>query len=90
MFKALTQMAKPGRNDPCHCGSGKKYKKCCQPKDEANEGEVIAKDQAARAERAAARRSEQRAAKAEFLARFAEPAAVHDELEEAEAAAHDL
>jgi len=21
---------KPGRNDPCPCGSGKKYKKCCQ------------------------------------------------------------
>ena len=21
--------AKLGRNDPCHCGSGKKYKKCC-------------------------------------------------------------
>lgn len=21
--------AKPGRNDHCHCGSGKKYKKCC-------------------------------------------------------------
>jgi uncharacterized protein YecA (UPF0149 family) len=20
---------KIGRNDPCHCGSGKKYKKCC-------------------------------------------------------------
>ncbi len=20
---------KPGRNDPCACGSGKKYKKCC-------------------------------------------------------------
>ena len=20
---------KPGRNDPCHCGSGKKYKNCC-------------------------------------------------------------
>jgi tetratricopeptide (TPR) repeat protein len=28
-------MAKIGRNDPCHCGSGKKYKKCCLPKDEA-------------------------------------------------------
>jgi SEC-C motif len=28
-------MAKPGRNDPCPCGSGKKYKKCCLPKDEA-------------------------------------------------------
>ncbi len=23
---------KPGRNDPCPCGSGKKYKKCCWPK----------------------------------------------------------
>ena len=21
-------MARPGRNDLCHCGSGKKYKKC--------------------------------------------------------------
>ncbi len=21
------------RNDPCHCGSGKKYKNCCQDKD---------------------------------------------------------
>jgi hypothetical protein len=25
---------KIGRNDPCHCGSGKKYKKCCLLKDE--------------------------------------------------------
>jgi len=25
---------KVGRNDPCPCGSGKKYKKCCLPKDE--------------------------------------------------------
>jgi preprotein translocase subunit SecA len=23
---------KPSRNDPCPCGSGKKYKKCCWPK----------------------------------------------------------
>ena len=23
------QAAKVGRNDPCPCGSGKKYKKCC-------------------------------------------------------------
>jgi len=35
---------KIGRNDPCHCGSGQKYKRCCQDKDEA----------AARAARAAA------------------------------------
>ena len=26
---------KPGRNDPCQCGSGKKYKRCCLPGDEA-------------------------------------------------------
>ncbi len=25
----------PGRNDPCHCGSGKKYKQCHLDKDEA-------------------------------------------------------
>lgn len=27
-------MSKIGRNDPCPCGSGKKYKKCCLSKDE--------------------------------------------------------
>lgn len=26
---------KIGRNDPCPCGSGKKYKRCCLPKAEA-------------------------------------------------------
>jgi hypothetical protein len=25
---------KLGRNDPCHCGSGKKYKRCCHEKDQ--------------------------------------------------------
>ncbi len=25
-------MKKPGRNDPCICGSGKKFKKCCEGK----------------------------------------------------------
>ncbi|MCU0725166.1 MAG: SEC-C domain-containing protein [Planctomycetes bacterium] len=24
----------PGRNDPCPCGSGRKYKKCCLPRDD--------------------------------------------------------
>ncbi|MBI5657961.1 MAG: tetratricopeptide repeat protein [Nitrosomonadales bacterium] len=28
-------MNKPGRNDPCPCGSGKKYKKCCLAATEA-------------------------------------------------------
>jgi len=27
---------KPDRNDPCHCGSGRKYKNCCLDKDESN------------------------------------------------------
>lgn len=28
-----TSSKKPGRNDPCFCGSGKKYKKCCLRED---------------------------------------------------------
>jgi len=27
---------KPNRNDPCHCGSGLKYKNCCQGKEKFN------------------------------------------------------
>ena len=27
--EAGSTMKKPGRNEPCFCGSGKKYKKCC-------------------------------------------------------------
>lgn len=27
--------ARPGRNEPCLCGSGRKYKQCCLPKDDA-------------------------------------------------------
>ena len=27
-------MAKTGRNDLCPCGSGRKYKKCCEAKDD--------------------------------------------------------
>jgi Flp pilus assembly protein TadD len=46
-------MAKPGRNDRCPCGSGKKYKSCCLTKDEATERERLAMAQAARDERAA-------------------------------------
>src|ERR1700681_3897784 len=46
-------MAKPGRNDPCPCGSGNKYKKCCLAKEEAVAREQLAKAEARRAERAA-------------------------------------
>ena len=34
---------KPGRNEPCHCGSGRKYKQCCLPKDEAKAAKARAK-----------------------------------------------
>ncbi len=42
-----TSTPRPGRNDRCHCGSGKKYKQCCLQAD-------AAADRAARAEAAAA------------------------------------
>jgi len=29
MMAILPAEKEPGRNDPCSCGSGKKYKKCC-------------------------------------------------------------
>jgi preprotein translocase subunit SecA len=31
----VRQSTRVGRNDPCPCGSGKKYKRCCFPKYEA-------------------------------------------------------
>ncbi|MDP9013551.1 MAG: SEC-C metal-binding domain-containing protein [Pseudomonadota bacterium] len=43
--------AKIGRNDPCHCGSGQKYKRCCLEKDQRTESAVLAQ---AAAERLAA------------------------------------
>jgi hypothetical protein len=43
-----------GRNEPCHCGSGKKYKQCCLSKDEAAERAARAKaaEKAEKAEKA--------------------------------------
>lgn len=35
--KTVVKEEKVGRNDPCICGSGKKYKKCCYAKDMAEE-----------------------------------------------------
>ncbi len=35
LFHDVGEMAKTGRNDPCPCGSGKKYKQCCLARDEA-------------------------------------------------------
>jgi Flp pilus assembly protein TadD len=41
-------MTKTGRNDPCHCGSGKKYKRCCLDQDEATERATRAAAEAAK------------------------------------------
>ncbi len=40
-------MAKIGRNDPCFCGSGKKYKRCCLAKVEEAERLAFATREAA-------------------------------------------
>jgi hypothetical protein len=41
-------MNKPGRNDPCYCGSGKKYKQCHMREDQAEERERRSQAEAAR------------------------------------------
>ena len=80
-------MAKPGRNDPCPCGSGNKYKKCCLAKEEAAQREELAKVEARRAESAAAHRQHLQEARAAMVAGFA---AEDDELTVASNAAVDL
>jgi tetratricopeptide (TPR) repeat protein len=42
-------MTKTGRNDPCHCGSGQKFKRCCLQKDQIAESAALAQAAAARA-----------------------------------------
>ena len=44
---ASVQRKKVGRNEPCPCGSGKKYKKCCLASDEAARPRVVAANGAA-------------------------------------------
>jgi tetratricopeptide (TPR) repeat protein len=87
-------MAKLGRNEPCPCGSGKKYKRCCLERDEA-----AAAEQAAAA---AARKTADLAAVLGALGGQWEDDGLDDasngvvdlihqgKLDEAEAAAHDL
>lgn len=38
---------KIGRNDPCHCGSGKKYKHCCYSTDSVKHEEPVIEAEAA-------------------------------------------
>jgi hypothetical protein len=54
--------SRPGRNEPCHCGSGTKYKHCCLSKDEA--ADQKAREKREKAEKAAAAKAEKAAKKA--------------------------
>jgi hypothetical protein len=49
---------KLGRNDPCHCGSGEKYKKCHLEKDDAENAAKLAAESAKRREAAEAAEAE--------------------------------
>jgi hypothetical protein len=54
-FEERQDRLKAGRNDPCPCGSGKKYKKCHQSEDEqAVHVELKRREQAAKDAAAAA------------------------------------
>jgi tetratricopeptide (TPR) repeat protein len=74
-------MAKIGRNDPCPCGSGKKYKQCCLAKDEAA---------ALAASPPAETKQSRRHARAEALAEMAAEYAAAEELAEASNAVVDM
>ena len=93
-------MAKTGRNDPCPCGSGQKYKRCCLPRDEAAAVERVAADRVAAAHAAALAR--QAGGPVTYAAIGPEDDGLDDasngvsdlldagRLDEAEQAAHDL
>src|SRR5262249_29355107 len=89
---------KTGRNDPCPCGSGRKYKHCCLEKDQAAEHAQFARAAAVAAEAAAAREQE-RQARTQLLQEEHDLAAASNavidlvregKLDAAERAAHEL
>lgn len=73
-------MAKPGRNDRCPCGSGRKYKACCLTKDESGEHQRLAAAQTARDGRAAEERQRLDAARSAMMARLS--GAAGDEMDD--------
>lgn len=61
-------MSKPGRNDPCPCGSGKKYKQCCQAREHAATLERLEIQKAGEQAALAQRRQRQEQDRAALLA----------------------
>ena len=86
---------KTSRNDPCPCGSGRKYKKCCLEKDQASERAELTR---VAAKRAAAEQAQSKATREAFEASQALDAASNavldlvraGQLDEAERAAREL
>lgn len=95
-------MPKTGRNEPCPCGSGKKYKHCCLPKDEEAERAAFAEKKKTAAEEERERTRELAAMRERIDAQLEEDADLTEEsnavidlvhagrLDEAERAARDL
>src|SRR6266568_2870794 len=79
-------MPKTGRNEPCLCGSGKKYKHCCLPKDEEAERIAFAERKKTAAEEQRERERARTAERARIEAQLEED----DELVEASNAVVDL
>jgi len=75
-------MPKTGRNDPCPCGSGQKYKRCCMAKDQAAEQVILA----ARGAERDALKAQHRAQVKDYIASIGEP----DELDAASNSVVDL
>lgn len=72
-------MAQLGRNDPCRCGSGKKYKRCCGPVDEAASYAANRALQEAEAERVRAEKQQAQQFWSEYVAQAREDEAYTDE-----------
>ena len=75
-------MAKPGRNDRCPCGSGKKYKACCLTANEAAEREHLAKAQAARDTRTDEKRQSLREVREALVAKLSGAEDLYDDTDE--------
>jgi tetratricopeptide (TPR) repeat protein len=95
VYRAMVQV---GRNDPCPCGSGNKYKRCCLAKDEAAEHARLERAAIEAKKAAVAYKKQQRAAfdalqEEDDLTKASNAvvAMVHaGQLDEAEHAARDL
>jgi hypothetical protein len=79
---------RPGRNDPCPCGSGKKYKKCCLPSEvraaqpplDSGNGAAAVREAAVAAVARYAMRPEFEAARVEAQRLFEPPADADEDL----------